>query len=104
MDLNKYFELTGKNIDSIRNEYRKNAINQIKKDIFLDTVIKIENISINDEDIDKEIDKIARMYKQNKNNLEIYFKKGNNLKMLKKGILREKAIDFLIANSNIKDE
>lgn len=103
MDLEKYLELTGMTEEKIRDEYRENAVKHIKRDILLDAVGNAEKIEITHEDIEKEIEAMAQVYGQEKSMLEMYFKTPANLKLLHKGLKREKALQRIIDLAEITD-
>lgn len=103
MELQKYFELTGMTEEKIREEYRGNAEKHIKRDILLDAVAAAEKIEATEEDIEREITAIAEVYGQDKAMLENYFKTPENIRMLSKGIRREKALQVILENADIKE-
>lgn len=103
MTLEKYYETTGMTEAKVRADYRNNAIKHIKKDIFLDAVSKAEGIIVTDVEVDTEIENIAKVYNQSKENLEEYFKISRNLKMLKRGLIREKALEKIVELADIKE-
>lgn len=103
MDLDKYLELTGMTEEKIRSEYRENAVKHIKRDILLDAVAEAEKIEITSEDIEKEIEAMAHVYGQEKAMLDRYFKTPANLKLLHKGLKREKALQRIIDLAVVTD-
>ncbi|MCI0502449.1 MAG: trigger factor [Fusobacteria bacterium] len=103
MELDKYFELTGMTEEKVREEYRHNAIKHIKRDILLDAVAANEKLVITAEDFDQEITAMSQIYGQPKEMLDGYFKSPENLKMLDKGLKREKALQRIIELANINE-
>ena len=103
MELQKYFELTGMTEEKVREEYRANAEKHIKRDILLDAVAAAEKIEATEEDLEREITAISQVYGQDKAMLDAYFKAPENVKMLSKGIKREKALQVILENAEITD-
>lgn len=103
MELQKYFELTGMTEEKVREEYRANAEKHIKRDILLDAVAATEKIEATEEDLEREITAISQVYGQDKAMLDAYFKAPENVKMLSKGIKREKALQVILENAEITD-
>lgn len=103
MELDKYFELTGMTEEKVREEYRDNAIKHIKRDILLDAIAGKEAIEISEDEVEKEIEAMANIYGQPKEMLDGYFKSPENLKMLKKGLKREKALKLVIDAGDVTE-
>ena len=103
MTLEKYYKTTGTTEAKVRADYRDNAIKHIKRDILLDAVSKAEGIIVTDAEVDAEIENMAKTYGQSKENLEKYFKVSSNLKILKRGLAREKALERMIELADVKE-
>ena len=94
-DMEKYLELTGTTIEDMRNNFRPVAERRVKADLVLEAIAKSERVEITDEDIDKELAKLAEQYKQD--NVEKFIKdmKKGDLSFLKAGISNSKVLDLL---------
>lgn len=100
-DLDRYLELTGNKLEDLKEQFRPIAEKRVKTDLVLEAIGKVENIEVTEEDIDKELDKIAKSY--NQENIEQFkenMKKGD-LSFLESGIIRDKVIDLLINNAKV---
>ncbi|MBQ8213229.1 MAG: trigger factor [Clostridia bacterium] len=62
LDLKTYFQYTGMNLDSLREQLRPQAEKQVKLRLALEKIAELENIEVTDEDIDGEIKRIAEAY------------------------------------------
>ena len=62
LDLKTYFQYTGMNLDSLREQLRPQAEKQVKLRLALETVAKLENVEVTEEDINGEIENIANAY------------------------------------------
>lgn len=63
MDIQQYLQFTGQTLDQMREQMKPQARQQIRTRLTLEEIAKAENISVTDEDIDAEIEKIAESYK-----------------------------------------
>lgn len=99
LDLERYLQLTGSQLEDLKEQLRPTAEKRVKADLVLEAIGKAENIEVTEEDIDKELDKIAKDYNQeNAEQFKENMKKGD-LTFLETGILRDKVIDILINNA-----
>ena len=62
LDLATYLKYTGMTLDSLRNEMRPQAEKQVKVRLALETIVKKENITVADEEVDAEYKRIAEAY------------------------------------------
>lgn len=96
MSLDDYFSYTGLDIDSLRGQFRDQAIHQVKLRLALEKIAEIENIQVADEDCDKEFENLAKMYEMEVDKVkEIVPVDG-----LKKDIAVEKAVDIVRDSAN----
>lgn len=96
MNLDDYFSYTGLDIDSLRGQFRDQAIHQVKLRLALEKIAEIENIQVADEDCDKEFENLAKMYEMEVDKVkEIVPVDG-----LKKDIAVEKAVDVVRDSAN----
>ncbi|WP_416197481.1 MAG: trigger factor [Sporanaerobacter sp.] len=99
LSIDRYFELTNSTIEDLKEQMRPNAERRVKSDLILGAVAKAENIQASDEDIDKELERMAVEY--NHEDVEKFKQdmKLGDLEYLKEGIIRDKTIEFLISNA-----
>ena len=62
LDLNTYFKYTGMTLESMREQFRPQAENQVKCRLALEKIAEIENIVPTDAEIDAEFEAIATAY------------------------------------------
>lgn len=97
LELNKYLELTGSDLEGLKAQLRPVAERRVKADLVLEAIGNKENIEVTEEDIDAELEKLAEQYKQeNKEKFIADMKKGD-LSFLKAGITNSKVIDLLLS-------
>lgn len=97
LELKKYLELTGSDLDGLRIQLKPMASKRVKADLVLEAIGNAENIEVTDEDIDNELDRLAVQYKQEDvGKFKEDMKKGD-LGLLKAGITNSKVIDLLMS-------
>lgn len=100
MSIEQYFEMTGQNAEKMRETLKESAKKSIKAQLVLDEIAKVENISATDEDVNREIEKMAEMYGVEKDVILNDVKKSGNyarfLDNTKYQIKNRKTIDFLV--------
>lgn len=101
LDIEQYLNLTNTKLEDLKEQLRPAAEKKIKTDLVLEAIGKKENIKASEEDIDKELEKIAKEYKQEDvDKFKENMKKGD-LSFLEAGIIRDKIIDLLVSNAKI---
>lgn len=101
LDINQYFALTNTDIESFKEQITPVAEKRIKTDLILEAIAKEEKLEVTEDDIDKELEKLAKEY--NQEDIDIFkenMKKGD-LEYLKSGIMRDKTIELLVNNAKI---
>ena len=101
LSIDRYYELTKTNIDDLKSQIKPNAEKRVRTELVLEAIAKAENIEVSEEEIENELEKMAKDYKQE--NVEKFkedMKKGD-LEYLKSGIIKNKAIELLIENAKL---
>ncbi|MCF6462765.1 trigger factor [Clostridium sp. Cult1] len=101
LDINQYFALTNTDIESFKEQITPVAEKRIKTDLILEAIAKEEKLEVTEDDIDKELEKLAKEYNQEDiDKFKENMKKGD-LEYLKSGIMRDKTIELLVNNAKI---
>lgn len=95
LELEKYLELTGSDLDGLREQLRPMAEKRVKADLVLEAIGLAEKIEVTDEDLDAELEKLAETYKQENKEKFISDMKKGDLGFLKAGISNSKVLDLL---------
>lgn len=102
-NLESYLQYLGMPMEQFRNSLKQEAANRVKSSLVIEKIAKVENIEVTQEEIDKELEEIAKT-----NNLDVQKLKESRdeeyIEHLKGHILVEKTIDFLVNNSKIIDK
>lgn len=62
LDLKTYLQYTGMTLDGLREQMRPQAEKQVKTRLALEKIAALENLSVTEEEIDAELDRIAKQY------------------------------------------
>lgn len=96
MNIEDYFTYTGLDMESLRGQFRDQAIHQVKLRLALEKIAELENIEVSDEDCEKEFENLSSSYgigvDQVKNIVPV--------DGLKKDIAVEKAVDVVRDSAN----
>lgn len=98
--LEDYVKYLGKTMDEFKEDLKKNSARNVKGRYVLEKLIRDENLDINEEDIDKKIEEMA---KEAGKPVEEFKKQVNNdmVNRVANEILMKKLLDFLHANNTI---
>ena len=99
MSLENYIKYTGSTIEEISKTYRPQAEKQVKMRLALEKIVKLENITVADEDVEKKYEEMAEMYSIPAEQV----KAAVPAEELKKDIAVEKALDLVKTSAVITD-
>lgn len=102
LNLEQYLQITNSTEEDLKEQLRPMATKRVKGDLVLEAIGKAENIEVSEEDIDKELEKMADSYKQENKEKFIKDMKRGDLGFLKTAITNQKVIDLLMANAKFK--
>lgn len=102
LNLEQYLQITNSTEESLKDQLRPMAEKRVRGDLVLEAIAKAENIEIAEEDIDKELEKMADSYKQENKEKFIKDMKKGDLSFLETAITNQKVIELLMANAKFK--
>ena len=92
IDLDTYYKFTNSNESMLREQMRNEADKRVKYRLMLEEIVKLEKIKVTDEEIDKELNEMAKQYNMTE---EEVLKHMGSKDVLKYEIEMQKAIDLL---------
>lgn len=99
MSLNQYFEMTGQNIEKMRESIKESAEKSVKRDLVLTEIAKAENVQATEEEVNAELDRTALMYGMDREGLIAEVRKSGNyarfIDEIKYQIINRKTVDLL---------
>lgn len=96
LPLEKLLTDTGKTMDDFRQDLQPQAVVDVKTELVLGAIARAENIEATQEDIDAEVEKMAKMFQQSPEDVR---KNLGDLSFLKYDIMNKKVIEMLLQNS-----
>ena len=100
LDLNMYLQYTGMDLDGLRKQMRPQAERQVKTRLALEKVAELEKIEISDEELTKELERIAEGNKLTVDQVKEYV--GEDA--VRDDLKVQKALDVVIAKAVITDK
>ena len=98
MDLNTYMQYTGMNPESVKEMYLPEAQKRVKMRLALEKIVKLENITATEEEIDAEYSRLAEAYQMEADKV----KEALPLDAISQDLAVEKAMKFIKDNAMIK--
>lgn len=99
--LDQYLQFTGMTVENLKDQMKPNAIRNIKTRLTLEKVAEMEKLEATEEDMDKELSKIAEQYKMELDKIKGLFGEAEK-KQMSNDIKVEKAFRFVIDNAKLK--
>ncbi|MGC9080157.1 trigger factor [Sulfurihydrogenibium sp.] len=90
-------------LEAAREGITKTAINNIRVMFVLTKIAEKEGLTVSDEELDREIERLAQSYQTNPAEFKEYLKERNLIEGIRSDILRQKALDILTQKANIKE-
>lgn len=100
--IDQYYEFTGTNEETLRDQMRESAVSRVKGDLVLEAIAKAEKIEVSEEDRVEELVKLAEAYKQEDTEKFVEDMKKGDLSFLDQALINQKVIDFLKGKVTIK--
>ena len=104
IELEQYLSMTGSTMEEIKEQLRPMALKRATADLVLEAIAKEENIEVTEEDIDNELNRIAKQYNEEDGKKFIQDMKKRDLSFLNAGIANGKVIEMFVSNVKFKKE
>ena len=100
LPLEEYLQMTGSSMEAFRENYREQAVKDVRNEVFLQAVASAEGIECTEEDMEADYATLAQQYGMSVENV----KKAINESEMKEEILHKKASKFIADNGVKLDE
>lgn len=98
LSIENYFKYTGMTSDKFLESLRPQALKQIQTRLVLEAVAKAEKIEVTDEELEKELSEMAKMYRMEVDKLKEALSE-KEIEQIKMDIAVNKAVDLIVAES-----
>lgn len=105
LTLEQFLQFTGASLEDMVNEIRPDVEERVASRIILRSIAEQEKLEVTDEDLDKELSRMAELYSSKDRKFEAEDMKnmlGDEIESFKKDIVITKTIDYLYDNAKIK--
>ena len=100
LDLNKYMEIMGMDTDTFRGQFAQRAENDVKTQLVLEKISKVENVEVTEEEVDNEIKTMAENYRQDVEEFKKHLH-DDDIEYIKDNLVMRKTVDLLVKNAKI---
>ena len=101
MSLEIYFQHVDKTMEDFREECKEDSIKKLKTRLLIEAVAEAEKFTVEPEEIDKEIDEMAKLYNMEVEKIKEYMQ-GENLMYMYQDIKMKKAVNFMFENAIVE--
>lgn len=100
LQLEQLLQMTGRTIEELRNEKREEATKLVKSSLILEAIAKAENVEVSEEEVDAEVEKMAKMYNMEADKIKSMMK-ATDLEDIKGQLKMRKTIDLLVDSAKL---
>lgn len=98
MNLELYYQFSGQTEEDLRNQMKENAETRVRTSLTLEAIAKAENIEASEEDVEKELQRMADQFNLSVEDIK---KVLGDLENLKADLRINKAVEFLVENAKV---
>jgi len=95
MSMEQYYQYVNTNKEQVRESYSIQATEGIKTELVLEAIAKKEEITVSDEDVEKEIEKLSAQYGKKSEELKASLESRGEMEWFKVGLASDRVVDLL---------
>lgn len=100
ISLEQYMQYTGMTAENLKEQMKPQAVKRIETRLVLEAVVKAENITVSDEEVEKELENMAAAYKMELEQVKSYMGEREREQM-KEDLAVQKAVDLLVSEAKL---
>ena len=93
ISIEQFYQYTNSNKEALKEQYKEEALKRIKYRLILEEVIKVEKIEVTDEEVENEVEELAKKYNMTKEEVKKQY--GENLDYIKYDLEVKKAFKVI---------
>ncbi len=102
LGLDKFLELSGKNMNELREQNRPEAEKRTRANLVLDAIAKKEGFTVEESELEAKISEIAENYNDQPDRIKDILEKQGRLPAVREEMRIRKAIDLIVENASIR--
>jgi trigger factor len=102
--IDQYLEASGQPLEELNAEFERQAVSQVRADLALRALADAEGITVDDQDLAAEIERLARQTNQDARTLAARLARSGGLEQLRSDVRNEKAVGWLTDSVDLVDE
>ena len=102
IEMDQYLQWTNSNEEDMKKEFAERAEASVKQQLVLSEIADREEITVSEEELDEEMEKLAKYYQMEKDQLKQIFMVQGQTESLRNSIKFEKVMKFLLEKAVIK--
>jgi len=102
LNLDLYSQFTGQSKEEIKGQFKEDAEKRVKANLVLEAIAKAENIEVTDEDVEQEIQEMAKQMEREVDDVRRLLENQGAVDSVKEQLRVKKTIDLLVSNSKNK--
>ncbi|NEU29808.1 trigger factor [bacterium LRH843] len=99
MNLEMYFQFSGQDENAMREQFKVDGEKRVRINLTLEAIAAAENIEVSEEDVEKEVEKMAEMYNRPVDEIKAIFAAQGGLTGIEADLKIQKAVEYLVDNS-----
>jgi trigger factor len=104
LTIDQYLEASGQPLEDLTAEFERQAVSQVRADLALRALADAEGITVDDQDLAAEIERLARQSNQDARVLATRLARSGGLEQLRSDVRNEKAVAWLTDSVDLVDE
>ncbi|TCP32211.1 trigger factor [Scopulibacillus darangshiensis] len=102
LTMDMYYQFSGTDQDGLKDQMKDDAEKRVRANLTLEAIAKAENIEVSEEEVEKELEKMAESYKIELDQVKQMIAMQGGSDVIKSDLKLRKALDFLVDNSKVK--
>jgi trigger factor len=104
MNLELYYQFSGQTEDQLKEQMTGDAEKRVRNNLVLEAIAKAESIEATEEDVNEELETMAKQYQRSADELRSILSANGNLDGLKSDLKVRKTVQFLVEHSKAVTE